>query len=253
MGPRSNKKRTNYEEEVEFSELKKCYVDKNLINYCNPCSIHATSFQSKRKTCCYLRTYDQVMSKNVVCYYDCHKFKGESFGIPVKWDSDKDEFKLWGRFCSFECVSAYMAENIRKGRDREMSMFGLLTRKIYGRHIEINRAPSKYALQMFGGPLTIEDFRKEFNSSRMWVANQVKCGYSTMVYDVYLNNKVVNLSHEVRKKPDEDTSITTKRGTKRKISKCTEEDTQFCIKRENQPAHKTKRSLMFMLGKTQEK
>tara|TARA_B100001113_G_C20877819_1_gene521216 strand:- start:133 stop:627 length:495 start_codon:yes stop_codon:yes gene_type:complete len=158
--------------------------------------------------------------------YDHHEFTGTSFGIPKKWSSDEG-FTLWGKFCSLECCRAYIDVQSNSQRDRELTYLAMMGRKLYGRTTKIEKAPSILLLKKYGGPLTIEDFRQEFSSNRLWIIQQLKSSCTRLTYDVYFNN---------------DTFEVYDRGDKNKVK-------EFKLKRDKLPAHQTKRSLLTMLGK----
>jgi hypothetical protein len=100
---------------------------------------------------------------NVHCWWCCHQFDNHPIGIPIKYDKPNDIFKVLGCFCSFECAYAYSRKEQRK---IYLSDFRILYQKVTGedgQHImNIRPAPERYVLKMFGGQLTIEEFRSSF-------------------------------------------------------------------------------------------
>jgi len=98
------------------------------------------------------------------CWWCCHPIEGEELHLPYKYDSIRNQFKSVGFFCSWGCMKAYniekyktggtggiIAENITLMRKRK-SKTGKLTL--------VKAAPHRYALDTFGGSLSIEEFRK---------------------------------------------------------------------------------------------
>jgi hypothetical protein len=67
------------------------------------------------------------------------------------------KLKIKGCFCSFNCCKAYaLKENI------DHHLIGFLYKKLTGAKMgtPIKPAPSRYCLQQYGGPCTIEEFRR---------------------------------------------------------------------------------------------
>tara|TARA_Y100000591_G_C21786439_1_gene674071 strand:+ start:891 stop:1403 length:513 start_codon:yes stop_codon:yes gene_type:complete len=147
-----------------------------------------------------------------VCFYDTYEFKGEPIGIPSHFDLDSNKFTCWGCFCSLECAKAHIYESNDLRKDNKFSLLATMSRKMYGKHTRINRAPSKYTLQKFGGPLSIEDFRSEMSRTQLWILNNPKVTKTFLVYDVYFNNDSFEVMHKaVDKKKKNESEFTLKR------------------------------------------
>ena len=101
---------------------------------------------------------------NICCWHCCHKFNNMPCGIPLYYE--KDLFHVKGVFCSFNCALTYnynSKENDNVIQERE-SLLYLLYKKIHNvKDVDIEYAPEKETLEMFGGILTIEEFRKNQN------------------------------------------------------------------------------------------
>lgn len=97
-----------------------------------------------------------------LCFWCCHKFDNRPHFIPKKYE--KDIFHVYGNFCSFNCALAFInAQKKQHSMDAELLHF--LYRKIYNSNIEIKPAPPKEILIDFGGNVTIEEFRSNFNNN----------------------------------------------------------------------------------------
>lgn len=94
------------------------------------------------------------------CYWCCHEIGPFKYGMPISYDPVHHSFHQYGQFCSLECTSAYNY-SVNMGSDRmwEINSWIQLMAKKLGIELPIRAAPSRYMLQMFGGPLRIEDFR----------------------------------------------------------------------------------------------
>jgi hypothetical protein len=121
-------------------------------------------------------------SSPYVCWYDCHNFTGPPVGIPEKiiYNGDSFIFIVSGNFCSFNCAMRYlMPTNIddyscinnfidNTNSDDKYDKIQMLEMLA---HIELNTslytkiklAPPRLSLKMFGGVLSIEEFRDNFN------------------------------------------------------------------------------------------
>jgi hypothetical protein len=96
-----------------------------------------------------------------LCFWCCHQVEHHQFGMPTRYDPIHNSFTFFGTFCSPECCSAYNF-SIHMGSDRSwdvQSWIQIMARN-YGIEGIIRPAPSRYTLQMFDGPLSIEEFRK---------------------------------------------------------------------------------------------
>lgn len=100
-------------------------------------------------------------SKNdICCWWCCHSFTNDPVFLPTKLY--KEQYKVTGNFCSFRCCYSYM-KNDRKhaGHIYLLNyMFRDITKKKGSILEHISPAPPRESLQMFGGMLDIEEFRK---------------------------------------------------------------------------------------------
>lgn len=99
--------------------------------------------------------------KNALCFWCCHPVEHNQFGMPIRYDPAHNNFTFFGTFCSLECTSAYNF-SVHMGSDRAwdvQSWIQIMARN-YGISGVVRPAPSRYTLQMFDGPLTINEFRK---------------------------------------------------------------------------------------------
>ena len=110
---------------------------------------------------------------SMVCFWCCHSIVDQEFGMPIRYDSIHNSFTLYGCFCSLECTAAHNF-SVHMGSDRAWeihSWIQLLARR-YGYSGRVRPAPSKFLLKMFGGPLSIEEFRTTHKGlTRSYVMN----------------------------------------------------------------------------------
>ena len=170
---KSKKSKTDY----IYSE---CLINDHLINYVSR-SFLADPVRSG------VHRYKQQYSSSTVCFYDCHEIpmNDRRYGMPCSWNSVTGEFKTWGCFCSLECVRAYVNESCYTKKDQLLTYVALLGRKLYGKHTFIRPAPPKYITRMFGGHMSIYEYRQSLQSKNSWVIRNVHCGLTTLKYEVH--------------------------------------------------------------------
>ena len=93
------------------------------------------------------------------CWWCCHPFSWMPCALPEYYK--KEKFYVNGCFCSFNCTASY---NFSKNDDdiwERYSLLNLMYKKLYNeKFIKINLAPPREILKIFGGYLTIEEFRE---------------------------------------------------------------------------------------------
>ena len=89
-----------------------------------------------------------------VCWWCCHPFEWESLHFP--YDFTSNIFYTTGHFCSWGCMKAY---GINRGKFEACDYITLMRKRLEGKIIPVTKAPSRYCLEMFGGNVTIEEYR----------------------------------------------------------------------------------------------
>jgi len=114
--------------------------------------------------------------ENLRCYNCHHNFDNKPFYLPIDYCSKLDRYKLFGNFCSPNCVKSYSLAN--KNFENKSYLIGQFYRKLFGAEFRINPAPSIMSLIEYGGELTIEEYRN--------------CNYKNNKYIMSnLNSKVI--------------------------------------------------------------
>lgn len=106
---------------------------------------------------------------STACYWCCHKFKSSPIGLPVKYIPNTNTFYLRGFFCCYGCALSYAFEReTMRVRAHAASLLILLRKKIDGTAcaLPLHRAKHWSCLKLFGGPLTITQFRKQNKDTR---------------------------------------------------------------------------------------
>ena len=93
----------------------------------------------------------------VSCFWCCHQFKGRPTVLPIR---DEGEYlQVYGNFCCPECAMAYLFD-MRQDSHTRWEQLALLNR-VYGDYVggKIKPAPHRSILKIFGGPMSIDEFR----------------------------------------------------------------------------------------------
>lgn len=105
-------------------------------------------------------------TKTIWCWWCCHSFKTTRVMIPTRHDPRRDKWHLFGVFCSASCAKAYAHKEFKNGDiGCRMELFTKLMKIYYKFPLPIVPAPPRQALKVFGGYLTIAQFRKANQST----------------------------------------------------------------------------------------
>jgi hypothetical protein len=134
---------------------------------------------------------------NSCCFWCCHSILGHVYGMPYNYDTINDTFYIIGSFCSLQCANAYNF-SVNCGSDKvwEINSWIQMIARRYGYNIIIRPAPSKYLLKMFGGNMTIEDFREaHINTDKTYIINippMISINSTAEIINTsYLNKKMI--------------------------------------------------------------
>ena len=97
---------------------------------------------------------------DLVCWWCVHPLPQlPCIHMPMKYDDKRDRFETKGNFCSWQCAKAW-AHDLNSARSGEMQMIlMMMRRRAIGRYEPLWPAPKREALKIFGGTMTIEEFR----------------------------------------------------------------------------------------------
>jgi hypothetical protein len=102
---------------------------------------------------------------SVACFWCCHSFDWKPVVLPVR---DQGEYiQVQGNFCCPECAMAHLFESKQDSYAR-WEQLSLLNR-IYSTGNPIRPAPVKQILKLFGGPLTIDEYRGMIRNGKLRV------------------------------------------------------------------------------------
>jgi hypothetical protein len=112
------------------------------------------------------------------CFWCCHDFNNNPWGVPQRYDLENDTFICFGNFCSPNCTISYINEKYGNNTNKweYISLLNFMYYKAFNNDDIIIPAPEKYCLQKFGGRLTIEEFRMlTLNNNKLYYVNFPIC------------------------------------------------------------------------------
>ena len=95
------------------------------------------------------------------CWWCCHPFEWTPLSMPHKYDDRTKVFQTSGNFCSWSCMKSYTIATY--GINRCGLVCGnivLMRKQMFNQIGPIKKAPWRYSLKVFGGDLSIEEFRE---------------------------------------------------------------------------------------------
>jgi len=132
---------------------------------------------------------------NSCCFWCCHPIDNH-YGMPYNYDTINDTFYTIGSFCSLQCANAYnFSTNSGSDKVWEINSWIQMIARRFGIINIIRPAPSKYLLKMFGGNLTIEEFREtHINNDKTYILN------IPPMISINSTNEIINTSYLSKKK-----------------------------------------------------
>ena len=118
---------------------------------------------------------------NQWCWWCCHSFDSVPIPCPKTYNRLHKKFMVYGCFCSFNCVLSYNDSIHMPSRNSYLLIKGLQT-AMTSNNSDISPAPPRQTLKVFGGTLTIQEFRKSFNNGIVYSFMQ----YPFMPYTQYI-------------------------------------------------------------------
>ena len=119
-------------------------------------------FHKKNNNIKQIKINDGSLPKNtnIWCWWCCHPFETIPVSIPISYDNTKDCFGLIGIFCNFSCCKSYILSSDFNNKSIAISNIKILSKRMGLNYKErIIPAPPRQTLDVFGGYLTIDEFR----------------------------------------------------------------------------------------------
>ena len=112
---------------------------------------------------------------DVACWWCCHKFDTCPCTLPTKHDPLRKRFTFIGIFCSWNCTKSYNFNMSDHKKYERSSIITLLIQQLYGVYnaINIKAAPPRQSLKMFGGYLSIDEFRSNSSTVDSYSINEI--------------------------------------------------------------------------------
>ena len=156
-----NKKDTACEIELSSDEEDTCNKKKDPLNglrhYTN--NIDVTNIK--------------LNPSEIRCFNCHHTFCNTPFFLPYDYSNVLDRYKLFGNFCSPNCVKAYCINS--KTFHNKTHLIGQFYRKLFGPQFRITPAPSILNIDSYGGKMSIEEFRKSLYTNSRYTINNINC------------------------------------------------------------------------------
>ena len=137
-------------EDAHYQELR---CSSSIAQHVATCNVYHSISINKRLP------EDWTKKTDYACWHCCHKFDTPPVPIPRTYDTKERSYIVFGNFCSLECAKGYLVDNPTFESSQQMNMFTKMARDLYEKN-NVYPAPSRISLQMFGGPFSIDDFRK---------------------------------------------------------------------------------------------
>lgn len=104
------------------------------------------------------RTAEDFSHTKVHCWHDTFPFDGPVVPLPKSYDGTQRCFVVFGCFCSLSCAKAFLCEHSTFETGMQVVLLERMAAEVYGVS-NITAAPPRLAINIFGGPYSIERFR----------------------------------------------------------------------------------------------
>lgn len=116
---------------------------------------------------------NEILISPYRCYHCHHNFNNKPFFLPIDYNCELNRFKVTGNFCSPNCVKTYALNS--KIYQNRIYLIGHMYRKLFGPNYTIKPAPPIQTLKEYGGKLSIEEFRANFDNSKQYSIKNIFC------------------------------------------------------------------------------
>jgi hypothetical protein len=94
------------------------------------------------------------------CWHCCHEIQDMVIPLPIAYDDRRDSWTHTGQFCSWGCAKGYA---IDKQKLEWSHLLAMLKRHVTGKRTRTVPAPPRRCLRVFGGSMTLNEFRAKSN------------------------------------------------------------------------------------------
>lgn len=99
---------------------------------------------------------------SLCCWHDGESFTTVPVPIVNQYYEETNIYDVYGVFCSVNCAKAYIVEHEPYISNTRMTMFNHMVCHVYRKSIPVKPAPPRIRLAKYGGDLTIDEFRTNF-------------------------------------------------------------------------------------------
>jgi hypothetical protein len=110
-------------------------------------------------------TYEECLKwppancKELLCQHCCLKPESNPVPMCIEYEKKTDTYFCQGFFCSFACAKAYILDSFRFTAGEPLLFLDHLAFNAFGHKADIIPAPPRNRLKMFGGDLSVAEFR----------------------------------------------------------------------------------------------
>jgi len=161
------------------------------------------SVKKMRVVTCIKNTHDYEKGwpekTDIACWWCCHQFSGCPCTMPVKYDPLRKRFEFSVIFCSWNCAKSYSLGINDHSRFTRTPLINLLVQQMYGvvEAVSIKPAPPRQCLKIFGGYMTIEQFRTNSKNVDSYTLNLIRRNFIypevTEISNIKIKTPVKNL------------------------------------------------------------
>ena len=93
------------------------------------------------------------------CWWCCHPIEGDVLHLPKSYNETSRSFTVYGNFCSFECMKTFNSNESGSYKQNQTTLISKMAHDMCGKRADIVPAPPRECLKVFGGTMTIAEFR----------------------------------------------------------------------------------------------
>lgn len=123
-----------------------------------------------------------IYSTDVYCWWCCHGFNNTPIGLPDYYNYESNKFRVYGVFCSFSCMLAYKQDKKILNIDYLIKALYCTLTKTLLNECELKPAPPRCSLKIFGGELSIDEFRNSTKENKI---------YKMINYPMYISRNFI--------------------------------------------------------------
>lgn len=126
----------------------------------------------------------QWQPKGTLCWHCCHDLGSAPVPMPLSYDDRTAIFRVAGEFCSLNCMVAYNRDTGKtvRGCGKDVLAIFQFTKVVLGSSaaaLKVVAAPPRQMLQVFGGWMSIDEFRQNHTT---YASMPAKCVLIEQVY-----------------------------------------------------------------------